>query len=258
MLFDTVHILYMLVSAFITAGLLVSAYFFVKTEKGKERVLKAAAIVTVALHFSSLWVDFFQTGEAVVQDSMLLPIYPCNVCMWLLLITACRKKREGTAYTLLSEFTFWAGTVCGCIGILLNENYGNTPDLGDYDILKGMVSHSTMVFGALYLLVGGFVKIRVFNVASAVCGLLLFVVDGATINALFQAFGLGECNSMYLQSAPFSDLPWLSPYLMGVGALVLVFAITAVYEQIVLPAEERWYTKLAQYKNRTKEERISK
>ena len=93
MLFDRTHILYMLISSFITAGLLALAYFFVKTQKGKERVLKIAAIVTVAIHFSSLWVDFFRTGEATVQESMLIPLYPCNICMWLLLIVALWKNQ---------------------------------------------------------------------------------------------------------------------------------------------------------------------
>lgn len=254
MLFDLTHILYMLISAIITAGLLVLAYFFVKTEESKVRVLKTAAILTVAVHFSSLWVDFFATGTAEMQDSMLLPIYPCNICMWLLLITACLKKRTGTAYTILSEFTFWAGVVCGSIGILLNENYANTPTLLDYDIFKGLFSHSTMVFGALYLLVGGFVKIRVFNTVSAVCGLLFFILDGFIINALFTRFGLGDCNAMYLQENPFPNMPWLSSFVMGAMAVVLVFGITCIYEQVTLKKEERWYTKI----NNLKKQRISK
>lgn len=253
MLFDLTHNLYMLVSAFLTAGLLALAYFFVKSEAGKERVLKAAAILTVAIHFSSLWVDFFTTGEAKAQASMLLPIHPCNVCMWLLLVTACKKNRTGAAYTILSEFTFWAGVVCGCIGILLNENYAANPDLRDYEILKGMLSHSTMVFGALYLLVGGFVKLRVFNTLSVVCGLLLFILDGAIVNALYHAFGLSPCNSMYLQENPFPELPWLSSFVMGLAAVALVFAITALYEQVAFPKEERWYERLRSCKEKARE-----
>ncbi len=254
MLFDLTHTLYMLISVLITAGLLVLAYFFVRNEKGKVRVLKIAAILTVGVHFSSLWVDFFRTGTAEVQASMLLPIYPCNICMWLLLITACVKNRTGKAYRILSEFTFWAGVVCGSIGILLNENYANTPTLLDYDIFKGLFSHSTMVFGALYLLVGGFVKIRVFNTVSVVCGLLFFILDGLIINGLYTRFGLGDCNAMYLQENPFPNLPWLSSFVMGVMAVALVFAVTCIYEQITLEKQERWYTKI----NNLKKQRISK
>lgn len=254
MLFDLTHILYMLVSAFITAGLLVVAYFFVKKQESKERILKFVAVLTVAVHFSSLWVDFFATGDKQIQESMLLPIYPCNICMWLLLITAYVKKREGVAYTILAEFTFWAGVVCGSIGIILNENYASTPSLLDYDIFKGLFSHSTMVFGALYLRVGGFVKMRVFNTVSVICGLLFFILDGVVINALYRYFGRGDCNCMYLQENPFPNLPWLSSPVMGMMAVVLVFTITCIYEQITLPAQERWYVKIDEYKS----QRISK
>ncbi len=252
MLFDITHTLYLIISYLLTAGGLVACYMFLKKEEHKILVLKISALVTVAIHYSSLWVDFFATGEPDLQDSMLLPIYPCNICMWLLLITAFCKKRKGVAFRILSEFTFWAGTVCGTIGILLNENYANTPSLADYDILKGLLSHSTMVFGALYLLVSGTVKIRVFNIISASLGLCLFLVNGAIINGLFSLFSLEPCNCMYLQEPPFPDMPWLQNYVMGAGAVLLVFAVTAIYEWISLPKEERWYYQLKEKFNAKK------
>ena len=147
-MFGTVHILYMMISALVSAVLLVVLYKKIKEQSAKEGILKFFAVVTVIIHYSSLWVDYFKSGSATVQSPMLLPIHPCNVCMWLLLISAFVKKREGTLYRLLTEFTFWAGTVCGTIGLVLNENFGNNPTLADYEVLKGMLSHSTMLFGA--------------------------------------------------------------------------------------------------------------
>ena len=248
MLFDTTHILYIVITYLLTAAGLVACYFRVKKEEYKFLVLKISALVTVALHYSSLWVEFFQTGSAEVQSPMLLPIYPCNICMWLLLITAFCKKRENVAFRMLSEYTFWAGVICGTLGIVLNENYANTPSLADYEILKGLLSHSTMVFGCMYLLVSGIVKVRVFNVLSAVCGLLLFIVDGAIINGLYAAFELDPVNSMYLLEPPFANMPWLTNYVMGIAAVVLVFGICALYEFLALPKDERWYTKLKKRK----------
>ncbi len=244
MLFDFTHVAYIVISYLITAALLLLFYKKATDERAKTLILRFFAVITVVLHYSSLWVDFFTTGEAVAQSPMLLPIYPCNVCMWLLLITAFIKNRKGVVYRILSEFTFWAGVVCGTIGIVLNENYGNTPSLADYEVLKGLLSHSTMVFGALWLLVGGFIKIRVFNVISSACGLCFFLLDGAIINGLYALFDLSPCNSMYLLEAPFSDMPWLTPYLMGLAAVLLVFGITALYEYFALPKNERWYAKI--------------
>ena len=164
--------------------------------------------------------------------------------MWLLLITAFTKKRDSFAYRSLSEFTFWAGCVCGFIGILLNEQYGYNPNLLDYHILKGLLSHSTMIVGAAALAVLGFVKIRVRNVLSVVMGLTLFIIVGATMNTLYAYFELPPCNSMYLLSAPYSDLPWLNSGFIAVVSISTAFVLSALYEQIFLPKSERWYALL--------------
>ena len=243
-MFDLGHILYMVVSGIITAALLWLMARYFKTDAKKIRALKFFAIITVIIHYSSLWVDFFKDGSAEVASVMLLPIHPCNVCMWLLVASAFVKKRDNAVYRILTEYTFWAGCVCGFIGILLNENYDSTPNLLDYDVLKGLLSHSTMVIGCAYLAVSGIVKIRVKNVISVIAGLLFFVVDGTVINTLYAIFKLDPCNSMYLLEAPFSDIPWLITPVMGLMGVAVAFIITALYEQIFLPEEERWYKHL--------------
>ena len=243
-MFDLGHILYMVVSGIISGVLLWLMHRYFKTEEKKYAGLKFFAIITVIIHYSSLWVDFLKEGSASVPSVMLFPIHPCNVCMWLLVASAFVKKRDNAVYRILTEYTFWAGCVCGFIGILLNENYDSTPNLLDYDVLKGLLSHSTMVIGCAYLAVSGIVKIRVKNVISVIAGLLFFVVDGTVINTLYTIFKLDPCNSMYLLEAPFSDMPWLITPVMGLMGVAVAFIITALYEQIFLPEEERWYKHL--------------
>ncbi len=253
-MFDLAHILYMVISGVVTAALLIVCSKFVKEQKSKDKILKASALVTVILHYSSLWVDYLTTGSAEVENNHLFPIYPCNIIMWMLLIVAYLKNRQSTAYTVLTEFVFWGGVVCGSIGIIFNVNYDNTPNLLDYDILKGLVSHSTMLFGCIYLLVGGYVELRVFNVVSCALGLSLFLVDGMCINALYKYFQLEPVNAMYLQESPIASMPWFSPVLMGVIALSILFFGLALYE-LKLPKEERWYVKLRDYKEKLTKER---
>lgn len=236
----------MVISALISVALMVVFRIRLKTERTRVRFLQFFAVITVFIHFSSLWVDFFKTGSATVQSTMLLPIHPCNVIMWLLLIVAFLKKREGIAYKLLSEFVFWAGTVCGSIGIIFNENFGNNPTLADYEVLKGMLSHSTMLIGCIWLLVGGFVKIRVSNTISVATGLLGFVIDGCIINTLYSIFELPPCNSMYLLTAPFEAAPWLNTLVIGIIGVSVCFIITTIHEGIHLSKDERWYTILSQ------------
>ncbi|MCH5148490.1 MAG: YwaF family protein [Clostridiales bacterium] len=254
-MFNLAHILYMVISAVITVALLVPAGLFIKEEKYKKLILKIIALVTVALHFSDIYVNFFKTGNVSVSEPHILPIHPCNVVMWLLLICAFLKNRDAKASKALFVFTFYAGVVCGIFGIVLNVNYGNNPTLADWGILKGMLSHSTMLLGCIYILVAKFIKIRVSNCISVFLGLWIFIIDGLIINGLYSAFGLGECNSMYLQSSPIDSLPWLTPWLMGITGLVLVFAITALYEHFALKKEERWFTILKEKINTIKEKK---
>lgn len=243
-MFDFGHISYMIISFLISGVLLWLMHVYFKTEEQKYRGLKFFAVITVIIHYSSLWVDFLKSGSATVESVMLFPIHPCNVCMWLLVLTAFIKKRESTAYKILCEFTFFGGCVCGFIGILLNENYASTPSLLDYDVLKGLLSHSTMVLGCAYVAVSGIIRIRVKNVLSVAAGLLLFAIDGTLINTMYAIFGLEPCNSMYLLEKPFESIPWLITPVIGAIALGVCFIITAIYEQIALPKEERWYKRI--------------
>ncbi len=247
----------MVISAVITVGLLIIFGMFVKAEKHKRLILKICAVLTVMLHYSSLWVDYLATGHAEVASPMLFPIFPCNVIMWLLLICAFKKDLNTKFAKVLLEFTFYGGVFCGIVGIVFNENFGNNPTLADWDVFKGLLSHSTMVLGCWYVLVGKLIKIRVSNCISVLLGLIFFLVDGGIIIAIYQIFSLDPPNCMYLLSLPFPDKPWLNTYTMGICGVLLVFVITAVYEQLRLPQEQRWYkiiqTKIKEYQQRSKQ-----
>ncbi len=248
-MFGITHILYMLISAIISAGILVFLHLKARDDGTKSLALKLMAIVTVIIHYSSLWVSFFATGDKAIEEAQLFPIHPCNVCMWLLLACSFIKNKESRIFKIISEFTFWGGTVCGSIGIIINENFGSNPTLADYDVLKGMLSHSTMVLGCIYLLISGMVHIRVSNVLSVAAGLIFFVIDGTIINTLYTIFDREACNSMYLQELPFPDMPWVNTLTMGIMGVAVAFIATAIYEQIALPKEERWYSKIKRRNN---------
>ena len=250
---DRNHSLYILISGIITIVLLGLCNKFIKDQKYKDKVLKLSAILTVVIHYSILYVDYFSTGTAEVESTMLLPIYPCNVAMWLLLIVAFMKNRRSKVYTVLSEFTFYLGITGGIIGIVFNEIYIGNPNLADYDVLNGLLSHSTLLFGAIYLLVGGYINIRVSNVKSVFYGLMLLLVDGVAIISLYRLFGMDAPNCMYLLENPFPQIKWFDTFVLGVIGLIVVFIITSIYEQIALPESNRWYIK---EKEESKERRI--
>lgn len=240
-MFNTQHILYMVISGMLTVVLLTLANIYVKEEKTKNFILKFSAIITVAIHYSNLWVDYFMTGgNATIENNQILPVYPCNVVMWMLLIAALIQNKKRLLFQLLGEFCFFVGVVCGIVGIVLNANFDNTPTLADYDILKGMLSHSTMLFGCLYMFVGGFIKVRVFNTVSVSSGLAVFVFCGWAVNSLYEKFGMEPPDGMFLKSNPYFTV---SPIILGIWAIVFLFAALCLWE-LRLDKEERWYSKL--------------
>lgn len=231
----------MVISGILTAVLLVLCKVYARDEKVKNRILKVSAIITVIIHYSNLWVNFFASGGNVaIENNHILPVYPCNVMMWALLAASLIKNQKCVAFRILSEFCFYVGTVCGVIGIVFNANFGSTPTLANYDILKGLLSHSTMLFGCLYMMTGGYVRVRVFNAVSVLAGLAVFVICGIGVNLLYEACGMTPPDGMFLKSNPYISA---SPIVLGLLAVVLLFGALVIWEQR-LPKEERWYSKI--------------
>lgn len=240
-MFNTQHILYMVISGILTAVLLFLSARFAKDQRSKNFILKFSAIITVMIHYSSLWVDYFVSGgNATIENNQILPVYPCNVVMWMLLIASLLQNKKRLLFQVLSEFCFFGGSICGIVGIVLNVNFGNTPTLADYDILKGMLSHSTMLFGCLYMLVGRFIRIRVFNAVSVTIGLGTFVICGVGVNMLYEYFGMTPPDGMFLKSNPYTTV---SPVILGIWTIIILFCGLALWE-LRLPKEDRWYNKL--------------
>ena len=174
-----------------------------------------------------------------MENNHLLPVYPCNVVMWMLLIVACMKEKKGLWFDMLAEFCFYGGTVCGVLGIVLNTNFDNTPTLADYDVLKGLLSHSTMLFGCLYMLIGGYIRIRVFNSVSIMAGLLCFISCGMAVDSLYIACGMEAPDGMWLRSNEYVSVP---PLLLGALAPVIVFIVLSLWE-LRLPSDGKGLTR---------------
>ncbi len=243
MLFDGPHCLFMLISAVAIAGILVLAYRFLKTDTAKNVFLQLTALAVVLIHVSPIYEDFLRDGEALVPSNVLFPIYPCNLAMWFLLIYAFLPTRKGAAARVLGEFTLYLGTVGGIIGIAANMNYASTPDLGNWSILAGLLSHSVMLLGCFWLLAGGYVRIRVRNTLSVIIGMSLMLLDGFVIIQIFRAAKLDPPNSMFLLGAPLEGFEWLDTATIGVLAVTVTFLFTLAYEALALPAEERTFSK---------------
>lgn len=219
-MFNTQHILYMVISAIVTAALLVLFNKKVTTDRRKGQVLRFFAIITVIIHISDAWVDYFVTaGTETITSVHILPIYPCNVIMWMLLIASLLENKKGVLFQMLGDYCFFAGILCGVVGIVLNENFDSTPTLADYSVLKGLVSHSTMLLGCIYMKTGGFIRFRAFNTVSIMAGMGVFFLCGVSMNWLYEHFGMEASDGMFLRE---NDYLPVSPLLLcAVPVLIL-------------------------------------
>lgn len=228
----------------IIIGILIFCGLRIKNQKTKDIFLKVSAILTVFIHYSILWVDYLQTGKASVDGTMLFPIYPCNICMWLLLIVAFVENKKSFFINTLMEFLAVAGSVCGLIGLFANEIFLSDPDFFDYSSLKGLLSHATMIFGTLFILTQGYVKIKAPTLArSTAIGLILFIIIGGIINLTYHIFNLDPVNAMFMLEFPI-DIPFVNFFTLGFVGLLVAFMIGHIYELIFISKEDRWYKKL--------------
>ena len=215
-MFNTQHILYIAISGSLTALLLILATRLLKSQRQENGFLKLFAVLTVLLHYSDIWVEFFRTGgTACVSSVHILPVYPCNVMMWMLLIAALMKDKQ----SLL---------LCGVLGIVLNENFDNNPTLTDYGVLKGLLSHSTMLLGCIYMKVGRYFTVRPTNAFSVAAGAAVFVLCGIGVNRLYDAFGMEAPDGMFLRHNPYFPC---TPILPGICAIVLIYVILLLMER---------------------------
>ena len=227
-LFDGPHIAYIAISLSVTVLLLWLAARFIKKQKYKDIFLKTFAWATLFLHISPLWVAFLSGNQAVAADNVLFPIYFCNFSMYLLVVVAIWGNKQTKFFGYMSTVVAYAGMFGALISLFYPEYYIHGGSIFDWDILKSMLSHSTMLIGCLYLFVGGYFKINKFNVVVYSIGLLFFGAVGLIVNWTFAAAGLNAPNAMYLQHPPIEDVPFLNVYVIAALMVILVFGISNI------------------------------
>ena len=238
-------LLYNLITLSLITVLLILCKKVIRKDSTKDIILKSVSIAVVVIHYSSLYVDFFTNkGEAMIENNMILPVYPCNIVMWLLLIVSFMRDKKSSLFNMLAEFTFIGGTFCGLIGVLFNINFLKNPDIFNYDIFKGLISHSVMIFGTVYLYLFKYIKLEVVRTTKSIfCGLVIFSICGLLINLLFYLFGIDSVNAMFMLEPPIPSLPIFNFITIGILGVLLAFVGLNIYEHFALPKEQRWLTK---------------
>lgn len=238
-LFDMTHIAYIIVSLSLTVMLLVLGIRHLKKAFGKDVFLKFFALATFFLHISPLWIDYLRHGSANVRDNMIFPIFFCNLSMYMLVVAAFWANKQSKAFQAFAIVTAYGGFFGAMISLFYPDYYLGASSMFEWGVFKSLVSHSTMLVGALWLFVAGYVKIRVTNTLVFAFGLIFYGLAGVIVNTLFEAFGLPDPNAMYLSHPPLAEVPFLNAYTISFLMLIVIAGFSLIYEQYVLIPEER-------------------
>ena len=128
---------------------------YVKRDGTKNLILIVAAAFTIVFHYSLLIFKLL-SGENVISylgatPNLLLPIYPCNVVMWSALIFACLQNKKSKIGEFFSDYVFWFGLISTLVGMFANVDFINNPTLADYENVKSIGAHATLLFTLLLL-----------------------------------------------------------------------------------------------------------
>lgn len=231
-LFDLPHLLYIAVSLSVTGVLLVLAKKALDTPKRKDRFLQTFGALTFFLHISILWVDFLRDGSASVPDNILFPKYFCNFCMYMLMIVAFWGNKRSRTFQAVAIFTAYGGFFGAMISLIYPEYYLGAASIWEWAVFKSMLSHSTMLLGCIWILLGGYVPVRRTNALVFLGGLGAAGILGLLLNGLFALFGLPAPNAMYLQHPPLEEVPFFSCWTIAALMVLVVWGFTALYEHL--------------------------
>lgn len=230
------HILYIVISL-VVIGLVLFAGRFIKNKMWKNIFLLFWAFACFFFHISTMYTTFFTNGTGIgnAYDNQLFPIYFCNYMMYLLLIASLWTNKESKFFKIFATFVAYGGTFGALITLFITP-----PQVGVWAEFQAALSHSCLLTGSLWLFVGGYVKISVYNLVPYTMGLLSCGVVGGVVELIFFLGGRPSPNAMYLVHGP-AEMPEMQWWMIALLMLVIIFAFTTLWERFTRKKEDRWY-----------------
>lgn len=224
---------------------------YIRQDRAQNITFFAAAAFTILFHYSSFIFKLF-TGGAIEYLSetpnLILPIYPCNVVMWSALIFAFLKNKKSRVGEFFADYLFWFGIVSTLVGMFANVDFINNPTLADYENVKSIAAHATLLFNVLLLPLFGYIKIDVMrNIKNIFISVLVMAAVGIYCNLVFYALvseaAAYDINSMFLLHSPFGGLDFLTYPVISLIAIPIYFAVFVVCDLCAHKKGERFYNR---------------
>ena len=224
----------------------------VKREHTKNLILVVAAVFTIVFHYSTFGFKLLTGGNAMeyLSDTpnLILPIYPCNVVMWSALIFAFLKNKKSRVGSFFADYLFWFGIVSTLVGMFANVDFINNPTLADYENVKSIAAHATLLFNVLLLPIFGYIRIDVKrNLTNIIISIFVMAAIGCYCNLVFHALSSAEAaydvNSMFLIHSPFEGFDFLTYPVIALIAVPIYFIVFAICDLVAHKKGERFYNK---------------
>jgi hypothetical protein len=223
----------------------------IKQDRAQNITFFAAAIFTILFHYSSFIFKLFAGGAMEYLSetpNLLLPIYPCNIVMWSALIFAFLKNKKSRVGEFFADYLFWFGIVSTLVGMFANVDFINNPTLADYENVKSIVAHATLLFNILLLPLFGYIKIDVWrNVKNIILSIIVMAVIGGYCNLVFYALSSKDAaynvNSMFLLHSPFEGAEFLTYPVIALIAIPIYLAVFIICDLCAHKKEDRFYSK---------------
>lgn len=225
---------------------------YVKKERARNGILLAAAVFTILFHYSSFLIRLLTGGDAMgylrETPNLILPIYPCNVVMWSALIFACLKNKQSKLGAFFADYLFWFGIISTLVGMFANVDFIRNPTLADYENVKSIGAHATLLFNVLLLPVFGYIKIDVKrNMMNMIISILVMGLIGGYCNLVFSALGSPEraydVNSMFLMHSPFDGIDFLTYPVIALLAIPIYFVVFVICDLCAHKKGARFYNR---------------
>ena len=229
------QVIYLFCSFFVVSLTLFLAHY-IKKQKYKNLFLFIVASLCFAMHISTIYTTFFANGGCgLAADNQLFPIYFCNYMMDLLVLVSLWPNKESKFFKNMATFVAYGG----CFGAIITVFFTD-PGFKEWSNFQSALSHSFLLMGCLFLFVGGYVKINVYNLVPYTFGLLSCGVVGGIVELIFYLGGLPSPNAMYLVHGP-HELPVFKWWMFALSMLTLIFIFTSLWEHFTKKKEERWF-----------------
>ena len=225
-----------------------------KTYKSKYIILLISSILTILCHYSTFIYLLLINGESIeylkTNPNLLLPIYPCNVVMWLCLLYGIIKNKNSKLTLFLADYLFWFGIFSTLVGMFANVDFINNPTFKDYEVTKSIVAHATLLLNVLLIYTFGYIKIDLIkNLKHIVISVIMMYFIGLYCNKIFEVLvspnEAYNVNSMFILHSPFPDVKFLTYPIIAVVSLVLYFILFLILDIFTYDKDNRWYKRIS-------------